>query len=170
MFIRIVISQFIISHYLSFFFERLIFSFLKKKEAKYYKLQSPQINMEQHPDQQISFLLTDFNTRLRDLEERNKLIKDRTLLLGKNLITTREQFSEDIQELKKQATHAETDIQALKRLAKSILRETEKFVRRDEILVLERMLKDFQPLEFMRKKDVEELINQKLKPTKKSVK
>ena len=128
--------------------------------------------MEPQPDQQISFLLTDFNTRLRDLEERNKLIKDRTLLLGKNLISTREQFSEDIQELKKQSAHAETDIQALKRLAKSILRETEKFVHRDEILVLERMLKDFQPLEFMREKDVEELINKKLnqKTTPKKVK
>jgi hypothetical protein len=30
------------------------------------------------------------------------------------------------------------------------------------MVLIERMLKDFQPLEFMRKKDVEELINKKL--------
>ena len=46
-------------------------------------------------------------------------------------------------------------------MSNSLLTEFNKFVKRDELVLVERMLKDFQPLEFMRKKDVEELINQK---------
>ena len=37
----------------------------------------------------------------------------------------------------------------------SLFAETEKFARKDEMVLIERMLKDFQPLEFVRVKDVE---------------
>ena len=120
----------------------------------------------QDPNQQIQFLLGDFNTRLRDLEERNHLIKDRTLLLGKNLVATKEQSSEGIQELKSNIAKIQRELEHLKKLSKELVSQTGKFVKRDEVAVIERMLKDFQPLEFMRKKDVEELIKQKSKTTK----
>ena len=119
---------------------------------------------QQDPNQQIQFLLADFNTRLRDSEERNKLLKDRALLLGKNLIAIKEEQGQEIQNLKTQTSKIQREVEALKKLTKSILTETDKFVRRDEILVIERMLKDFQPLEFAREKDVKALISQALKP------
>jgi len=118
----------------------------------------------QDPTQQIQFLLADFNTRLRDSEERNKLLKDRALLLGKNLIAIKEEQGQEIQDLKTQTNKIQREVEAIKKLTKSILTETDKFVRRDEILVIERMLKDFQPLEFVREKDVKTLITQTLKP------
>jgi len=116
--------------------------------------------MEEQPNNQIQFLLSDFNTRLRDLEGRNKLIKDRTLLLGKNLIAIRDQSEEEMLELKKQTNKIQNDLEVIKKLTKSILTETGKFVRRSQVLVIERMLKDFQPLKFTREKDVKELIAQ----------
>ena len=58
-------------------------------------------------------------------------------------------------------------MEKIKKTTNSLLTEFNKFVKREEIVVIERMLRDFQPLEFMRKKDVEELIN-KEKKTKKS--
>ena len=41
---------------------------------------------------QIQFLLSDFNTRLRDAEERNQLVRERILLLGKNLIESEQEI------------------------------------------------------------------------------
>ena len=116
----------------------------------------------QDPNQQIQFLLADFNTRLRDLEERNRLLKDRALLLGKNLIALKEEKSQEIQELKTQTNKIQQEVELIKKLTKSILKETNKFVRRDEILVIERMLKDFQPLEFIREKDVKAIVKKAL--------
>jgi len=112
--------------------------------------------------EQIQFLLSDFNTRLRDIDERNRLIRERVLLLGKNLIESRTDLEEEIKTLKKENYEMKKDVEKLKTLSRNLLSETSKFVKREEVLIVERMLKDFQPLQFMREKDVEELIDRKL--------
>ena len=68
-----------------------------------------------------------------------------------------------IKEIKKDNIEIKADLEKLKKTSSSLLTEFNKFVKREEIVLVERMLKDFQPLEFMRKKDVEELIENKLK-------
>ena len=118
---------------------------------------------EQTNQDQVSFLLSSFNTRLRDLEERNRIMKERLILLGENLIAIREEIIDEVKELKKQTLKLQVDNEKLKTLTQNILIETDNFARKGEIGVVERMLKDFQPLEFMRKKDVENMINRKLK-------
>jgi hypothetical protein len=118
--------------------------------------------VEQGFGEQIQFLLSDFNTRLRDIDERNRLIRERVLLLGKNLIESRQELEEEIKTIKKENYEIKKDLDKLKTLSKNIVSEIGKFVKRDEVLVIERMLKDFQPLEFMRRKDIEELIDKKL--------
>ena len=120
----------------------------------------------QPQDNQIKFLLSDFNTRLRDLDERNKLIRERVLLLGKNLISSRQDIEENLREIKRENQTIKQDVEKIKKVSNSLLTEFNKFVKREEIGLIERMLKDFQPLEFMRKKDVEELINKEIKSVK----
>ena len=120
----------------------------------------------QETDGQIQFLLSDFNTRLRDISERNRLIRERVLLLGKNLISSRQSTEDDIKEIKKENLKINKTLDKLTKLSNSLLTEFNKFVKREEIILIERMLKDFQPLEFMRKKDVEELIKTQLKSIK----
>ena len=116
----------------------------------------------QENSDQIQFLLSDFNTRLRDLDERNKLIRERVLLLGKNLISSRQELEDELTEIKKENHEIKKDLSKIKKVSNSLLSEFNKFIKKDEIILIERMLKDFQPLEFMRKKDVEELIENKL--------
>ena len=111
---------------------------------------------------QIQFLISDFSTRLKDVEERNNTIKERLLLIGQNLITIKEQTELELQQLKKQVNEMQKDLNRVKSMTEEILGETGKFVRREEVVLIERMLRDFQPLEFVREKDVIELINQKL--------
>ena len=118
---------------------------------------------QQETGGQVQFLLADFNTRLRDIDERNRLIRERVLLLGKNLISSRQDVEDELKEIKKDNIEIKADLEKLKKISNSLLTEFNKFVKREEIILVERMLKDFQPLEFMRKKDVEELIQNKLK-------
>ena len=117
---------------------------------------------------QTQFLLSDFNTRLRDIDERSRLIRERVLLLGKNLISTKQDTEDDLKTIKKENADIKEDLAKLKKVSSSLLSEFNKFVKRDEMVLVERMLKDFQPLEFMRRKDVEELIESKL--SKKQIK
>ena len=119
---------------------------------------------------QTQILLADINTRLRDTDERSRLIRERVLLLGKNLISSRQDLEDELKEIKKENQEIKKDLDKVKKVSNALLSEFNKFVKRDEILLVERMLKDFQPLEFMRKKDVEELIKKGLEKPKKQIK
>ncbi len=122
------------------------------------------INMAppQDNDSQVKFLLSDFNTRLKDTDERNKLIRERVLMLGKNLISSRKESEDEVKIIKQENIQIKQDLEKLKRISNSLLTEFNKFAKREELTLIERMLKDFQPLEFMRKKDVEELISKEI--------
>lgn len=124
----------------------------------------------QEAESQTQFLLMDFNTRLRDIDERNKLIRERVLLLGKNLISSKQEMEEELKEIKKENLENKKDLERIKKITNGLVSEFNKFVERKELVLVERMLKDFQPLEFMRRKDVEELIENKLSSNRPQVK
>ena len=120
--------------------------------------------VEQELNQGVSnFATSDISTRVRDLDEKNRLIRERVLLLGKNLIETKEEYGGKISQLKHELDKISNDLDTVKKISRDLVDQLSKFVKRDEMVLLERMLKDFQPLEFMRKKDVERLIDEKLK-------
>lgn len=121
---------------------------------------------------QVQFLLGDFNTRLREIDERNKLVRERVLLLGKGLLSSKDTLEASLGELKRENLEIKRELEKVKKTTNLLLTEFNKFVKRDEMTLLERMLKDFQPLEFVRRKDVEELIESKfnLEKTKKEIK
>ena len=121
---------------------------------------------QQNAGDQVQFLLSDFATRLRDIDERNRLIRERVLLIGKNLIESKEDLENSLNEIKKENREIKKELSKLDKLSKNLLFENGKFIKRDEIVLVERMLKDFQPLEFVRVKDVEEIIERKLKQIK----
>ena len=109
------------------------------------------------PDTQLQFLLSDLGTRLRDLEERTSSLKERITLMNNNLIELRENIDERLTPVEKQNASISTEIKKLNTNLQSILSEMNNFVRKDEIILVERMLKDFQPLDFVRKKDLEDM-------------
>lgn len=117
--------------------------------------------MAEQQDNQLQFLLSDLGTRVRDIEERTNTTKERLLLIGNNLLETKEEVQEKVAQIEKQNNQLLTEIKKINTLTQMISSELNNFVRKDEIILIERMLKDFQPLDFMRKKDFEELSQKK---------
>jgi len=113
--------------------------------------------VDQQPDTQLQFLLSDLGTRLRDIEERTSSLKERLALINNNLIDTRENTNQRLAQIEKQNSSLSLEIKKLNSNMQSIISEINNFVRKDEIILVERMLKDFQPLEFVRKKDLEDM-------------
>lgn len=110
---------------------------------------------------QIQPYSNDVSIRIRDLEERNKIIKERTHIVSKNLIDFKEEIKEEIKILKQKTTQMERELEKLKSITNALINETGKYIKKEEMNKVERMLKDFQPLEFVRMKDLEEIINKK---------
>jgi len=115
-----------------------------------------------NPMGDMQYLLSDLNTRIRDAEERNRITKERTLLIGKNLVDSKSEIFEELKTIKQELAKQGRDIAETKKMANNMIFETSKYIKRDEIMLIERMLKDFQPLEFVRMIDLERELDERL--------
>ena len=114
---------------------------------------------EQQPDY-TSALLADFNTKLRDIEEKQKLLKDRVLLIGENLVESREEIEKDLTMLKVSMEQSKQDILKIRDTLQRILEDLETKARKAEVDILKRQFQMFEPLKFARVEDVEKMIKE----------
>ncbi|MFA5953667.1 MAG: hypothetical protein WC812_03675 [Candidatus Pacearchaeota archaeon] len=110
-------------------------------------------------DNSENFYYQNPTTTLRDLEERQRILKDRLLLIGQNLIELKEKNSEEIIELKKDIETIKQNLERLKSFIETISGEFSDFARKEDLEILRKQAKIFQPLEFATKKDLENFKN-----------
>jgi len=115
---------------------------------------------DQFQPEQISYEL---GLRLKDLEQGQKLMKERLLLIGQNLIESQEKNIHEQTELKKTISNLESDTIRLKETVLSLADELSRTARKEEIEILNRQFKMFQPLKFARIEDIEKIVNRKIK-------
>ncbi|MDD5012147.1 MAG: hypothetical protein PHQ66_00665 [Candidatus Nanoarchaeia archaeon] len=111
---------------------------------------------EQQTDYTGQFL-GDINAKVRDLEEKQKILRDRLLLIGQNLIEMKEDSVKKMLELKRDV---ETMKQALERLSsfmETVSGEFSKFAKKEDLEILTKQAKMFQPMDFVRKEDLKKL-------------
>ncbi len=99
------------------------------------------------------------HTKLKDLEENYRILKDRTLLIGQNLLDIKENSDKKMLEIKKDIETLKNNMQRLVAFIETASEEFSKFARKEDLDVLYKQAKMFQPLDFVRKKDLEKLKN-----------
>jgi hypothetical protein len=99
----------------------------------------------------------DANIPLRDLEEKQRILKERIFLIGQNLVEIREKSTKDLLELKKEIEMLKEGMEFIKEFIETASGEFQKFARKEDLEILSKQAKMFQPLEFVRKKDLEKL-------------
>lgn len=99
----------------------------------------------------------DMGSRIRDLEEKQRILKDRLLLIGENLVETRGKMNEDLLGIKKDVQEIRQTIERLKSFIETASSEFSNFARKEDFEILVKQAKMFQPLEFVRKSDLEKL-------------
>ncbi|MFH1501171.1 MAG: hypothetical protein ABIE22_04475 [archaeon] len=114
--------------------------------------------MAQEEGDYISPLLGEFNTVLRDVEERQRLLKDRVLLVSKNLVESREETEEDLAQIKADLEILKAENSRMKDTMERILEEISELARKEEVMILYRQFKMFEPLKFARIEDVKDMI------------
>ena len=107
--------------------------------------------------------LADIGVKLRDIEEKQNIIKDRILLIGENLISEKEETNNEVQELKTKIASLNEETRKLRLAIERLIDDTNNMVRRNEFQVLQRQFEMFQPLELARISDVEDMIQKALK-------
>ena len=100
-------------------------------------------------------LFGDINSNIRDLEEKQRVLRDRLLLIGQNLVEIKDKTNERILEIKKDIELMKSNIERLSSFLDSVSGEFSKFAKKDDVEILMKQAKMFQPMDFVRKEDLE---------------
>lgn len=94
----------------------------------------------------------EINNKLRDLEEKQGMLKDRLLLIGQNLVETKEKNDQDTLEIKRDIETIKRNMERLISFLETASAEFSKFARKEDLEILSKQAKMFKPLETLRKK------------------
>ncbi|MDD5700269.1 MAG: hypothetical protein PHH00_03735 [Candidatus Nanoarchaeia archaeon] len=87
----------------------------------------------------------DLGFRLRDLEEKQRILKNQLLLIGKNLIEIRERNMREILEVKKETEMIKGNMERLSSFLETVSEDFQKFARKDDVDILAKQMRMFQP-------------------------
>ena len=118
-----------------------------------FKLNSPLFYMEEEVVDYTNFL-GEMNVKIRDIEEKQRILKDRLLLIGQNLIETKEKNNQKILEIKKEIETIKQNMERTKLFLEAASNEFSKFARKEDLEILSKQAKMFQPLEFVRRSEL----------------
>ncbi|MEX0932659.1 MAG: hypothetical protein WDZ77_00985 [Candidatus Pacearchaeota archaeon] len=102
-------------------------------------------------DEHYGQFYNEASIRLKDLEERQRVLRDRVLLIGKNLIDTKESLAEKSITMKKDIESLKQDMERIKSFMETLSGEFSKFARKEDLDILSKQAKMFQPLNLMKK-------------------
>lgn len=106
-------------------------------------------------DNESDYLEEEFmvlHTKLRDIEEKQRILKDRLLLIGENLIDLKEKNAEDILDIKKEIEIMKESLERFHSFLETASAEFSRFARKEDLEILAKQAKMFQPLEKLKKR------------------
>lgn len=83
-------------------------------------------------------LFQEMSVRLRDIEERQQLLKDRLLLVGKSVLDERERLAIEMQTLKKSVVLLTEENTRSKELVQRLAEQISQSARKEELSLLQR--------------------------------
>jgi len=126
-----------------------LYSISKHNKFKLNSLQDFMVN--EQPDY-LGQEFTGIHTKVRDLEEKQRILKDRVLLIGQNLIEIKEKTIEDSLEIKKEIEIIKQKLERLHSFLETASAEFSKFARKEDLDILAKQARMFQPLEKLKKR------------------
>lgn len=96
--------------------------------------------------------ISDINIRIKDIDEKQKAMKERVLLIGENLIELKESTEAKILEIKKDLEILKQDMERTVAFLETASKEFSKYAKKEDLEILSKQAKMFQPLDVIRKR------------------
>lgn len=87
------------------------------------------------------------NSALTDLDEKQRALKNQMILIGKNLIETREKTKQEVLAIKKDVEILKQETSRMVSFLETLSGEFSKFARKEDLEILIKQARMFQPLE-----------------------
>ncbi len=102
--------------------------------------------MEEVQQQDISSgYENNFLWKMQEIENRQRLLQEKTMLLGQNLIELKEKNQKDLLEIKKDIEILNQTMERIKSFLEMASKEFSKFATKEEVELLKKQIKMFQP-------------------------
>jgi len=114
---------------------------------------------EATPDQYS--ILNELNARLRILEGKYNLMRERLFIINENMIDHYKSLSIEINSLKVDIKEIKDGLFSLKEATKDIIKELDFFARKEQLKILEKYINLWNPFDFVTEEEVLNLIKEK---------
>ncbi len=114
----------------------------------------------------VAALISELNTKINDIESRHELLKERVIVSNESFIKSRESLIRDISLIKDDLRQIKNKISSLQESLQYLLTETATFARKEELRIVEKYMKVWEPLKYARLEEVESMINNAIKKLK----
>lgn len=115
------------------------------------------------PERDLATLLAGLGTKVRDIEERTNLLRDRILTVSKTMLSHESKHVKEVTALKSELRDIRNLLDRLRETVARIASEIGNFARREEVQTLERYLKLWEPLKFVKEADVRKIVREELR-------
>jgi hypothetical protein len=108
-------------------------------------------------------LVNELNTRVRILEGKYSLTRERMLIINQNMLDHYKKNSVSLKIIEEDITEIKDSIESLKTTLKNTLKEIKQLARKEEVKVLEKYINMWNPLKIVTEEEINELIEKRLK-------
>jgi len=106
-------------------------------------------------------LAGDSDTRVRILEGKYNLTRERMLLINQNMIDHYKAINTEIRSINEDLREIKETLELIKETSKNVVKEMSFFARKEELKILEKYINMWNPLNFVTEEEVLELIKKK---------
>lgn len=118
----------------------------------------------------LSGVLSSFSTRIADTEERQSMITEKLSLISQTLLKNSERMAKEMQIISDDITELKNEMDKLKENVQILVEQSGEFARKQELQVVEKYMKIWEPMKFATIEDVRKMINDAVKNKKSSSK
>lgn len=116
---------------------------------------------------EISALIGEFNTKVKDIEERHDLLTEKVNLMVQSFLKQQEREGRDQAMMRDEIKELRFEVDRLNENIRHIIQDSAEFARRNELKVLEKYIKLWEPLKFLKEEEVKSIVDEKIKKASK---
>ena len=126
--------------------------------------------MDQKEMSSLSAMLSNFSTRINDTEEKQNMITEKLSLISQTLLKNSERIAKEMTIVSDEMSEIKNEMDKLKESVQILLEQSGEFARKQELQVVEKYMKIWEPMKFATIDDVRKMINDAVKNKKASSK
>ena len=116
--------------------------------------------VQQRVQQSGEDVILELASRVRSVEGQYNLLRDSTLLVNQNLVTSHKKVHGELQSLSDDISQLKHDIFALKETMRHLVGELQQFAHVEDVKILEKYINLWNPMRFVTEEDVKKMMEQ----------